>query len=338
MRINRTPRTRFYTALGNEVLRDNRLSFCAHGILGHLLSLPDGQRGDIRMLAERTPEERERVASALRELETFGYLKRAVWRTPEGRVYTEVEVFDTPERPSSQLAPNPGFPGSGGLDVGSDGDHHFKQRDEEPIHPAPPAEVMEAGREDDGDKETEASAELLARVARTESKLSLGRGEALRLAPLVTEWRRRGASDLHVINALTAGLPRGGVHHPARFIESRLRSKMPAERGVAPSRLECDECGVPVAASGLCQSCRGTVPTEPRAATDFATARSRGAALARAALRGLSIDAGTPASGLMGRLDPVQKANQAGQTIMGRESMGPRNVCGRLTHGEISAG
>ena len=294
MRINRTPRTRFYTTLGNEVLRDNRLSFCARGILGHLLSLPDGQRGDIRTLAERTPEGRERVASALRELETFGYLKRAVRRTPEGRVYTEVDVFDTPKTPSVQVAPTPGFPGSGGLDASSDGDHHFKQRDEEPIHPAPPTEDAEAGREDDGDKETEASAELLARVARTESKLSLGRGEALRLAPLVTEWRRRGASDLHVINALTAGLPRGGVYHPARFIESRLRSKMPAERGVAPSRLECDECGVPVAASGLCRSCRGTVPVGPRAATDFATARSRGAALARAALRGLSIDAVVP--------------------------------------------
>jgi hypothetical protein len=98
-------------------------------------------------------------------------------RRDDGRVYTEVEVFDTPERPSSQLAPNPGFPGSGGLDVGSDGDHHLKQRDEEPIHPAPPTEDAEAGREDDGDKETEASAELLARVARTESKRSLGRGE-----------------------------------------------------------------------------------------------------------------------------------------------------------------
>ena len=295
MRINRTPRARFFTTLGNEVLRDNRLSFCARGILGHLLSLPDGQRGDIRTLADRTPEGRERVASALRELETFGYLKREVKRTPEGKLYTETDVFDTPEGPSAQVAPNPGLPGSGGLNASSDGDHHLNQRDEEPIHPAPTVEDVEAGREGDGDEETEAGAELLARVARTESKLSLGRGEALRLAPLVTEWRRRGASDLHVINALTAGLPRGGVHHPVRFIETRLRSKMPAERIVVPSRLECDECGVPVAAVGLCQSCQQGDPAGSRSTTDFAQVRSRGAALARAALRGLSIDTVVPA-------------------------------------------
>ena len=295
MRIHRSARMRFFTTLGNEVLRDNRLSFCARGILGHLLSLPDGQRGDIRTLADRTPEGRERVASALRELETFGYLKREVKRTPEGRVYTEVDVFDTPGGPSAQVAPDPGLSGSGGLDASPDGDHRLKERDEEPIHPAPPAEDVEAGREGDGDEESEASAALLARVARTESKLSLGRGDALRLASLVTEWRRRGASDLHVINALTAGLPRGGVHHPARFIETRLRSKMPAERIAVPSRLECDECGVPVAAAGLCQSCQGAGSAGQRTATDFTQVRSRGAALARAALRGLSIDAVVPA-------------------------------------------
>lgn len=294
MHIHRSARTRFFTTLGNEVLRDNRLSFCARGILGHLLSLPDGQRGDIRTLAERAPEGRERVASALRELETFGYLKRAVKRTPEGRIYTEVDVFDAPDGPSSQVAPNPGFPALGGLDASPGGDHHLNQRDEKPTHPASPTENVEAGREGHGDKETKASAELLARVARAEPKLSLGRGEALRLAPLVNEWRRRGASDLHVISALTAGLPRSGVYHPARFIETRLRSKMPAERSVAPSRLECEECGVPVVTAGLCRSCQEGDPAEARAATEFAQVRSHGAALARAALRGLSIAAVAP--------------------------------------------
>lgn len=295
MRIHRSAHLRFFTTLGNEVLRDNRLSFCARGVLGYLLSLPDGQRGDIRTLADRAPEGRDRVASALRELERFGYLKRAVKQTAEGRIYTEVDVFDTPNGPSPQVMPSTAFPGSGDLAAGADGDHPVKEREEEPSLPAPSAHDAHGEREGDGDEETMTSAELLARVARAEPKLSLGRREALRLAPLVTEWRRRGASDLHVICSLTAGLPSGGVHHPPRFIESRLRSKMPAERIVAPSQSECDECGVPGVAASLCRSCQEKGPAETRAAADFSQVRARGAAMARAALRGLSIDAVMPA-------------------------------------------
>ena len=112
----------------------------------------------------------------------------------------------------------------------------------------------------------------------------------------MTEWRRRGASDLHVIGALTAGLPSGGVYHPARFLETRLRSKMPAERDVAPTRLECRQCQAPVPAVGVCRSCRELKPDGTRASGDFAQVRTRGAALARAALRGLSIDAVMPAA------------------------------------------
>lgn len=296
MRIHHSAHQRFFTTLGNEVLRDNRLSFCARGVLAHLLSQPDGKRDDIRTLTERTPEGRERVASAMRELERFGYLKRTKSRTPRGRIYTELDVFDAPQGPpSSQVSPNAGFPASGGLAAGPDDDHPVNERGEEPALPASSAEGADDGREGDGDEETRASAELLARVARTEPKLSLGRSEALRLAPLVTEWRRRGASELHVISSLTSGLPRVGVYHPARFIESRLRSKMPAERRAAPSRLECDQCRVPVLASGLCRSCQEVRPVGARAVADFTQARSRGAALARAALRGLSIDSVTPA-------------------------------------------
>ncbi|MGH3629868.1 MAG: helix-turn-helix domain-containing protein [Sciscionella sp.] len=295
MHIHRSAHLRFFTTLGNEVLRDSRLSFCARGILGHLLSLPDGQRGDIRTLTERTPEGRERVASALRELEHFGYLKRVLKRTPQGQIYTEVGVFDTPDGSSSQVTPKAGFPGSGELGASSDGDHPVNERDEKPTHPAPLTKDPESGREGDCDEETKTSAALLARIARDEPTLSLGRRDALHLASLVTEWRRRGASDLHVIGALTAGLPSAGVYHPARFLETRLRTKMPTARRVASAPLECDACRAPVVASGSCRPCREPGPVEGRAVGDFAQMRSRGAAMARAALRGLSIDAVMPA-------------------------------------------
>jgi hypothetical protein len=294
MRIHRTARARFFTTLGNEVLRDSRLSFCARGILAYLLSQPDGKRDDIRTLTERTPEGRERVAAALRELEKLGYLTRTKKRTSEGHIYTEVEVFDGPGGPSSQLGPGAGNPGSGGSAASPDGDHPLKEQGEEPTHPALRPEGAEHGRQADYDEETRASAELLARVARTEPRLALGRIDALRLAPLVTEWRRRGASELHVVGSLTSGLPMVGVYHPARFIETRLVAKMPEERCKAPVRFECDWCGVPVYGAGLCRSCRDPRPETGRKGME-GSGLARGAALARAALRRLSIDTVAPA-------------------------------------------
>jgi hypothetical protein len=295
MRIHRSARVRFFTTLGNEVLRDSRLSFCARGILAYLLSQPDGKRDDIRTLAERTPEGRERVASAMRELEKLGYLTRTKKRTPDGHIYTELEVFDGPDGPSSQFGPDAGIPGPGGSAASPDGDHPVKKRVKEPTHPTSSAEAAEKGREGECDDETRTSAELLARVARAEPRLSLGWTDTLRLAPLVTEWRRRGASELHVVGSLTSGLPRAGVYHPARFIETRLVAKMPAERCEAPARSECDACGVPILASGVCRACEGVSPAGERAGTGEHML-ARGAALARAALRGLSIEAAKPAT------------------------------------------
>ncbi|HTJ66676.1 MAG TPA: helix-turn-helix domain-containing protein [Actinospica sp.] len=298
MHIHRSAHTRYFTTLGNEVLRDNRLSFCARGILGHLLSLPDGQRADIRTLADRTPEGRERVAAALRELEKFGYLKRAVMRTARGRLYTKVEVFDSLDGASSQVEPDPGFPEPGRSDASSDANHPVKKRDEETTLPRPrigDVVGVEGGREGISFADSKAAADVIARVARAEPKLALGWAEALQLAPLVAEWRRRGASDMHIISSLTAGLPHHGVHHPLRFIEARLRTKMPAERSAAPPRFECDSCRAPASSAGNCRNCRAGEPFARRTESDFAGVRSRGVALARAALRGLSVDAGTPA-------------------------------------------
>jgi len=294
MRIHRTARAHFFTTLGNEVLRDSRLSYCARGILACLLSQPDGKRDDIRTLAERTPEGRERVASAMRELEKLGYLTRTKKRTPDGHIYTEVEVFDTPGREASQLTPNAGFPDVGGSVASADGDHPVKEQGEEPTHPAQVADDAEAGPGGHGDEETRASTELLARVVRTEPRLALGWADVLRLAPLVTEWRRRGASELHIAGSLTCGLPRAGVHHPARFIETRLVAKMPLERGSNPVRLECDGCGVPVSSADLCRSCREVQPAGMRQTTEN-QALARGVAKVRAALRGVSAERAMPA-------------------------------------------
>ena len=82
MRIQTSARTRAFTVLGNEVLRDRRLSFTARGILVFLLSLPDGAREDVRTLADHHPGVGRRgVAKALDELITYGYYVRGSFVT-----------------------------------------------------------------------------------------------------------------------------------------------------------------------------------------------------------------------------------------------------------------
>jgi len=229
----------------------------------------------------------------MRELEKIGYLTRTKKRTPDGHIYTELEVFDGPDGVSSQLRPDAGVPAPGGSAASPDGDHPVKKRVKEPTLPAASGKCAEDGREGDCDDETRASVELLARLGRTEPQLSLGHVDAMRLAPLVTEWRRRGASELHVLGSLTSGLPRVGVHHSARFIETRLVAKMPAARCAPPARPECEVCGVPVSTSGVCRACEEVPPARERAGTEEHVL-ARGVAMARAALRGLSIEAGKP--------------------------------------------
>jgi hypothetical protein len=293
MHLHRTARMRYFTVLGNEVLRDNRLSFCARGILGYLLSLPDGQRTDIRALTDRTPEGRERVASALRELEALGYLRRTVKRTPEGRLFTDVDVYDTPGGASSQVTPGSEPPGSGDAACAADGDHPVKKQDEEPtLPPAGPPDDPEPGRAGHGSPEDTAhSLAVLARLARAEPRLSLGHGEAAALAPLVTQWCRRGVSDPHIITSLTSGLP-ATVHSPAALVADRLRRKLPAQRTPARPRFECEQCRAPVPTAGVCLGCRRPELSESRCGIDFADVRSRGAALARSVLRGASVPVG----------------------------------------------
>ncbi len=105
---------------------------------------------------------------------------------------------------------------------------------------------------------------LLAALGRTNPALSLSQADCATLAPLLTEWFARGATDEAVLQALTAGLPTP-VHHPAALIRRRLTSKLPPEPAPAPRAplriLECAKCGTPgrpeALPGGQCSACRG---------------------------------------------------------------------------------
>lgn len=85
-----------YTIIGNHLAQHRDLSLTAIGVGTHILSLPEGAPVDIRTLAARFPEGRDRIAFALRELEAHGYVERVRERTAEGRVITRTYAHSAP--------------------------------------------------------------------------------------------------------------------------------------------------------------------------------------------------------------------------------------------------
>ncbi|MGW4982664.1 hypothetical protein [Streptomyces mirabilis] len=134
---------------------------------------------------------------------------------------------------------------------------------------------------------------LLAALGRTTPALSLSARDCADLAPLLTEWFARGATDEHVLRALTGGLP-VPVHSPAALVRTRLTTKLPPEpvRETPAPRpplriLECAKCGVPgrpeALPGGLCGPCRGDTAPRPTGPLT-STAVHAHAAAARAAM------------------------------------------------------
>jgi hypothetical protein len=112
---------------------------------------------------------------------------------------------------------------------------------------------------------------LLAALGRTAPVLTLSEADCATLAPLVTEWFERGASEDDVLRALTAGLPTP-VHHPAALVRTRLTGKLPPPPTPRPPLrvLECANCGTPgrpeTLPGGRCSACRGErAPARPSA-------------------------------------------------------------------------
>ncbi|MEU1785899.1 helix-turn-helix domain-containing protein [Streptomyces sparsogenes] len=98
---------RRYTIIGNHLTQHRDLSLTAIGLGAHIQSLPDGTAVDIRTLAGKFAEGRERIAAALRELEDHGYIKRIRERTPEGRIVTRTLSYNVPRGTTAHRTPQP---------------------------------------------------------------------------------------------------------------------------------------------------------------------------------------------------------------------------------------
>jgi hypothetical protein len=314
MRVRRTEHTAHFTVMPNAVLRHPRLSLAARGLLGHLLSLPDGSRETVASIAEKVSEGRVTVRKAMAQLETEGFVKRVRRQDAESGLWTtEVTVSDVPltELPTDRI-PTVGAPAPRSLGRSPYGS---KNPVEEPTPTPEPAEApkgAEEGRGDASQQQEEHSPEIgraaavLGRLGGHEAKLTLSATEALSLAPLAAQWLSRGVSELEIRNVLTAGLP-AAVHAPAKLVANRLQRKLPAARRAADpaapavaTRAECDGCARPLPLgqhAGTCAACAGTVASSaaPVDVTDWRNASARpgvisaasGRAKVRAAMAGI---------------------------------------------------
>ncbi|MER6020091.1 hypothetical protein [Streptomyces anulatus] len=90
------PHTDRFTIVGNHLAQHPDLSCTAVGVAVRIQSLPQGIEVGIKALAARCREGEKRIAAALRELETFGYLQRVRDRLPSGRVITRTVFCNQP--------------------------------------------------------------------------------------------------------------------------------------------------------------------------------------------------------------------------------------------------
>ncbi|MFC8197465.1 hypothetical protein ACFUTV_18940 [Streptomyces sp. NPDC057298] len=273
-------------------------------VAAYIDRLSDGADISVKMLAKTLPYGQCALRTALNNLQRAGHLRRGrehladsgssrwitrTWFSRTARdddwwaAFTRGDVpKEAPEPPDRQLSPGPSHP-------------------TRPTGPTGPTRSR--------------AYILLAALGRTAPALSLSAGACAELAPLVTEWFARGASDEHVLRALTAGLPTP-VHSPAALVRNRLTAKLPPEPEPAPGPapgpepalgpapgpapgparaprpplrvLECAKCGTPgrpeALPGGVCGPCSGGPAPRPPSVPLSSAAVHAYAAAARAAM------------------------------------------------------
>lgn len=290
-----------HTLLGHHVTRHRALSCTAIGLAAYILSVPDGTPVDIRSLASRFPEGRDRIASALRELEKHGYIERVRKHLPNGTWVTLTYAYEDPAaartqrdreapRPTPQSttstnpAPQSTTPANsalrnttprsatptntaprntapGNTAQGSTGPPAPKRPP--PPLPSPTTHAPELHRR---------AADLLASLRTADPQLTLAERDVRRLTPAVAAWLERGTHPDAIRTALSTGLPPDRLHSPGAFLAYRLSAlippPLPKQRPgpPPPSPLQtCETCdrAFRSPAPGHCRDCRPTRTPAP---------------------------------------------------------------------------
>ncbi|WEO95894.1 helix-turn-helix domain-containing protein [Streptomyces sp. FXJ1.172] len=247
-----TRHTTRFTVIGNHLAQHPELSGLAIGLGVHIQSLPPGAQVDIKTLAARFPEGATRIAAALRELETHGYLRRERTRVPGGRIVTRTISCNQPGGPRDTHEPRPA---------------PRKRKEQQRRKALPP--VPRPGCPSPSLLRT--AMDLLAGLRRQDPRLLLSECDTAHLAPGVAAWLERDVSPTAVRHALTTGLPDEPLCRPAALLAHRLATQLPppppfrAPTTPPPVRhplQTCDNCDRAFRAPhpGRCRDCRTDLP------------------------------------------------------------------------------
>ncbi|MFF8014531.1 helix-turn-helix domain-containing protein [Streptomyces sp. NPDC007929] len=261
-----TRHTTRFTVIGNHLAQHRELSLLAIGLATHLQSLPKGAPADIKTLTARFPEGATRIAAALRDLETHGYLRRERARTSTGRIVTRTISCNQPAaarpRPEGRAATAP---------------QQREACEESRAHPTRASRGERAPRKPLPDVPRpaypapallRAATDLLAALHRHDPRLLLSACDTAHLAPGVAAWLERDVAPAAVSRALSADLPSEGVRRPAAFLAHRLAAQLPppppfrAPAAAPPparhAMQNCDGCdrGFRAPRPGRCRDCR----------------------------------------------------------------------------------
>ena len=106
MAVYRVQRTRDYTVMSNYHLKDKGLTLKSKGLLSMILSLPEEWNYTTRGLASICKEGVDAIGSALKELETAGYIVRRQLRGANGRITdTEYIIYEQPQSKKPDMLP-----------------------------------------------------------------------------------------------------------------------------------------------------------------------------------------------------------------------------------------
>ncbi|SPF05101.1 helix-turn-helix domain-containing protein [Streptomyces sp. MA5143a] len=257
-----TRHTTRFTVIGNHLAQHPELSLLAIGLATHIQSLPQSARVDIKSLAARFTEGATRIAAALRELETHGYLRRERVRTPAGRIVTRTISCNQPGR-GGHAAAEPA-------------------RRTHPSRPAkkPPRKPLPAVPQPSYRSPTllQTATDLLADLRRTDPRLLLSACDTAHLAPGVAAWLERDLSPTAVRQALAKDLPSEPIHRPAALLAHRLTAQLPPpppfRAPAAPPAIQypmtnCDGCdrGFRGPQDSRCRDCRPSPTPDLNGAT-----------------------------------------------------------------------